>query len=958
MAELPSGTVTFLFTDIEGSTRLLQRLGDRYAEVLVEHHKLLRAAFQKVGGQEIDTQGDAFFVVFRRASDAVAATVAAQRAIAAHPWPEGTPVRVRMGLHTGEPILTTAGYIGLDVHRAARICSAGHGGQVLLSQTTRTLLGEDLPKGVSLRDLGKHRLKDLTTPEQIFQLVVSELPAEFPPLKTLNILPNNLPIQLTTFIGREREMVGIKQLLSTTHLLTLTGSGGCGKTRLALQVAADLLEEYPDGVWLVELAAISDPALVPQTVASALGICEQPGLPLLTLLTDHLQPKQLLLVLDNCEHLIEVSAHLVESLLHACPNLRILVTSRELLSVAGEVAWRVPPLSLPDPRAIPATESLTQYEAIRLFLERAAAALPTFTLTNQNARAVVQICQRLDGVPLAVELAAARVKVLSVEQIAMRLDDRFRLLTGGSRTALRRQQTLQATIDWSYKLLAEKERALLRRLSVFAGGCTLGAAEAVCADGEVNDSEILDLLSQLVDKSLVLKEEQGREARYRLLETIRQYGQERLIEAGEAVALRERHLDFFLKIAEQAQPQLEGPEAGVWLQQLEAERDNLRTALEWSKKGEGASHAGLRLAGALWRFWEVHGYFSEGRKWLEDMLAESGSVSAPWRAQAFYGAGSLALNQGDFERARALLSESLALYRGLGNKQGIASALNSLGKAAWDQGNHAEARSLYEESLAIRRELGDKVGIATLLRNLGSVARNQGDSASARTLFEESLAIFREVGSQRGIAFALGNLGIITAEQGNPGAARTLFEECLAIFRELGDKRGTAFALNNLGNVAWKQGNSAAARSLFEESLEIKRELGDKWGIANSLINLGNAAKSQGDLVSARSLYEESLAVWHQLGHKQGIADSLVALAGVAVAQEHLRRAAKLFGAAEALRHIFDLPLSPSERAEYDRTLAAARAGLGEEAFATAWDEGQAMTLEQIIAYALEKGSA
>jgi len=462
MPELPSGTVTFLFTDIEGSTRLLQQLGSRYADVLAEERSLLRAAFQERDGREIDTAGDGLFVAFGRATQAVSAAAAAQRSISTHPWPEGLQVHVRMGLHTGEAVFSAGGYVGLDVHRAARICSAGHGGQILLSQTTR-----DLPAGVSIRALGSHRLKDLQHPEVVFQVIIPDLPSDFPPLKSLDRLPNNLPIQLTSFIGREREMAEIKRMLSAARLLTLTGSGGCGKTRLALQVAADLVGEFPDGAWLVELAALSDPALVPQAVASVLGVREESGhlqmgevgsggLPgasvsrsILTRLLDYLQSKRMLIMLDNCEHLIGACATFSDTLLRACPNLKILATSREGLGIAGETAWRVPSLSLPDAQRLGSIEAstLTQYEAVRLFIDRAVAALPAFAVTNHNAPAVAQICHRLDGIPLAIELATARVKALPVEQIAKRLDDRFRLLTGGSRTALPRQQTLRATID-------------------------------------------------------------------------------------------------------------------------------------------------------------------------------------------------------------------------------------------------------------------------------------------------------------------------------------------------------------------------------------------------------------------------------------------------------------------------------------------------------------------------------
>ena len=614
MSPLPSGTVTVLFTDIEGSTLLLQRLGDAgYAHVFAEHRRLLRAAFEAGSGHEIETQGDGFLVAFQSARDAVLTALAAQRAITAHPWPDGGVLRVRVGLHTSEPVGGGGAYVGLGLHRAARICSAGWGGQILLSRTTADLLENDMPEGASLRDLGEHRLKDLQRPEKVFQLLHPDVPTDFPPLRSLDSLPNNLPRQLTSFIGREREMAEVRRLLSTTRLLTLTGSGGCGKTRLALQVAADLVEAFAEGVWFVDLAPLSDPALVPQTVAATLRVREEPGRPILITLSEYLQPRHLLLVLDNCEHLVGACAELAQALLRACPHLQILATSREPLRIGGETTWRVPSLSLPDLLRLPLVESLAEYEAVRLFTDRAEVVLPGFLVTDQNALAVAQVCHRLDGIPLAIELAATRVKVLPVHQIAARLDDRFRLLTGGSRTALPRQQTLRAVMDWSYILLSEKERTLLRRLSVFAGGWTLDAAEAVCSGNRIETVEVLDLLAQLVDRSLVAVDREDAEARYRLLDTVRQYAREKLQDSGEETEVHGRHREWFLDLAERTEPELLGPEQGVWLARLEAEHDNLRAALTWSQQEEEGGEAGLRLAGALGRFWWMRGHLTEGR---------------------------------------------------------------------------------------------------------------------------------------------------------------------------------------------------------------------------------------------------------------------------------------------------------------------------------------------------------
>ncbi len=706
MPSLPTGTVTFLFTDIEGSTTLLQRLGDRrYAEVLDEHQRILRDAFAKGNGQEIDTQGDAFLVAFSRARDAVATAVVAQRALTKHAWPDGASLRVRMGLHTGEPVGGTGGYVGLDVHRAARICSAGHGGQVLLSRTVADLAAFDLPPGVSLRDLGAHRLKDLREPEHLFQVLHPDIPTEFPSLKSLDVLLNNLPRQLTSFIGREKEMAEVRRLLSGASLVTLVGSGGAGKTRLALQVAADVVNDYPGGVWLAEFAPIADPALVPNAVASVLNVPEQPGRDMTETLVDFLRPKALLLLLDNCEHLLPACRALAAALLRKCPQVSILATSREGLGVPGEILWRVPSLTVPeDIRHLPPSEELVLYDAVRLFVDRAVASTPGFTVTNENAPAVAQVCQRLDGIPLAIELAAARVKVLAVDQIAARLGDRFRLLTGGSPSLLPRHQTLRGAIDWSYRLLSETEQVLLWRLSVFAGGWALDSAESVCAGGSVDAASILDLLTSLVDKSLVLAETHRGEARYRLLETVRQYARDRLVEAGEDAEVRTRHRTWCVALAERGAAELRGPRQRIWLERLEREHDNLGAALAWGRDDPGGADAMLRLAGALgpW-FWWFRGYWGEARRWLEEALNDRRDAPRTLLPVVYYCATYYAWRLGDHERAKMLAEEGLAVARDLGDKSNSAFLLSQLGIVAMLQKTYAEAGELFEESVRVAR---------------------------------------------------------------------------------------------------------------------------------------------------------------------------------------------------------------------------------------------------------------
>jgi predicted ATPase/class 3 adenylate cyclase len=987
--DLPSGIVTFLFTDIEGSTALLQHLGDRrYAEVLAEHRQILRAAFQAGGGHEIDTQGDAFLIAFGSALDAVATAVAAQRAIADHPWTEGAPIRVRMGVHTGEPTLAGSGYVGLDVHRAARIMSAGYGGQILLSQATHDLIAHDLPQGLTAQDLGEHRLKDLTRPEHIFQMVIPELTADFPPLKTLDIISNNLPIQLTTFIGREHEIEDVKRLLSKTRLLTLMGAGGAGKTRLAIQVAADLIEEFQKGVWLVELAPLADPTLVVQAVATTFQVREAAGRALLDLLVDYLQPKSLLLVLDNCEHLVAACAQLATALLRACPNVKILATSREALAIAGETTHQVPPLSRPDPRRLQSLEQLAQFEAVRLFVERAVHSQPRFALTDANAKAVAHICHRLDGIPLAIELAAARVRVLTPDQIGARLDDRFRLLTGGSRTGLLHHQTLRAAMDWSYDLLSEGERTLLRRLAVFAGGFHYDAVEAICTDGSVEALAVLDLLTYLVDKSLVVAEGLNGDIRYRLLETIRQYGLERLQESGEVAAVRGRHLDWYLGLAERAEPELQGPDQKGWLSQLEMEHDNLRAALEWAKMEERGAEAGLRLAGALHRFWAMRGYLSEGREWLEGAVSRSQGPSKA-RAKAIYGAGALGFVQGDYGRAEALCEQSLALYRELGDKFGIALSLNVLASLHMYRGDYGRAIALLEQSLALCRELDHRWLIAATLSTLARTLRPRGDYERAKALLEESLILWRQTGDKWGLARSLHSLGVVARLQGDFARARVLHEESLALYRELGHKVDLADALLSLGTVAQNQGDYARAIALYDESLVLSRESGYKFTAAVALLNLGNVHYYQGDGERARELveeakaelvalgakqqiavclvtlglvafargdgeraiafYRESLALYRGLGDRRGIAELLECLASVGAAAKQAEQAARLLGAAEALREATRAPLPLSDRPAYDRSVAAVRDVLPGEVFAVTWAQGRELSLEEAM---------
>jgi len=892
MAELPRGTVTFLFTDIEGSTRLLQELGDGYAEALVEHRRVLRRAFASHGGVEVDTQGDAFFVAFGNASGALAAAVEAQTALAA-----GGPIRVRIGIHTGEPAATEEGYVGIDVHRAARISAAGHGGQIVLSQSTRELVDS-----AALHDLGKHRLKDVG--ELRLYQVGDE---EFPSLKSLN--QTNLPPPPTPLVGRKRELADLLRMLrvENNRLITLSGSGGIGKTRLALEVAAELLPAFEDGAWFVDLSSVRDPTLVEPAIAAALGAAGE--------LADHLKDRELLLVLDNLEQVVAAAPN-IGRLVDVCSRLTVVATSREPLRLRAEIEYPVLPLA--------------EAPAVELFRQRAEAVAPDF---DGDFELLTQLCERLERMPLAIELAAARVRILSIEQLLSRLERRLRVLTGGPRDAPARQRTLRATIEWSHELLAEDEMRLFARLAVFAGGWTPEAAEEVCAAD-------LDTLQSLVEKGLA----QAEGGRFRMVETIREFALERLDDSAESEQLRRRHAAFYLALAEEAEPELTGAAQHIWLERLAADYENERAALEWHATIPGAAD-GLRLAGALVLFWFIRGFFRDGLYWLERMLdASKGDRTAP-RAGALWGAGFLHALVGDEERAETLLQQSLDLARSVGDNSRAARSLSVLGLLSFFQNDMRRALSLFEESAELAREADDLWCLADALGTLGSIYPLHGKVALAESVGSEALAIARRSGDRQGIRMALFGLSLTAARRGDLKTARTLGEEGLAVCRDIGDLWFVSYFLWVLATVATASGDYETARAQAQESLDVARkievslllvcaldamaavargegeddaaqtQLEEAEGIARGAAppvpdsyvaavfqGLGDLAAARGDVADARLRFEESLSLARGVGDSWQAARTLASQAALAEEQGELELANVLAREALALR--------------------------------------------------------
>jgi predicted ATPase/class 3 adenylate cyclase len=915
----PTGEVTFLFSDIEGSTVRWESSPDAMARALARHDELLRGVIEAHGGYVFKTMGDAFCAAFGRPREATAAALAAQRALFAEDFSGVDGLRVRMALHSGTCQERDGDYFGPTVNRVARLLATGHGGQVLLSHACAQFLQGDAPQ-FTLRDLGNHRLKDLSQPEYVYQLVSPDLPDTFPELLSLDHLSNNLPAQLTSFVGRDDVMAQVLTLLARHRLVTLVGTGGAGKTRCAIQVGAELLDDSGDGVWLAELAPISDTTLVTGAIARALNVQAAPNSPILDTLIGFLKRKRLLLILDNCEHVIEEARILAASILRACPGVRILVTSREALNIEGEVLYRIPSLAVPPKAELLSPQNILGFGASLLFSDRASSGNNRFALTDENALHVAEICRRLDGIPLAIELAAARVKVLTPKQIAQMLDERFRLLTGGDPTALPRQQTMRALIDWSFDLLSVQERALFRKLSIFAGGFTLEAVATVCSGSDMDEITILDLLSSLVDKSLLQAEQVESGMRYRFLESTRQYARERLDEHGEYAAVAQAHASAFLALAEQLRRSWETTPDRKWFAEIEPELENFRAALSWSLSGRGNVLLGQQLAGALHQAWWSLAS-AEGRRWVQIARDLSNDhTPLPVMAALDLAEAELAASLVQYAASRTACERALERYREIGDPMGIAYAQRCLGLALIFLGKIEQGEALLGPALSQARALGARRLTGVALQTLADARHSVGDVSEARRLHAEALANLQAVGAERTAANVCVNLGEAEFHGGNAQEALRWANEALTTHRAFNATRGVAFAQINMTAylTALERYDEArlSARAAIGVARDAQLQVGTAWAL-------------------------------------QHLAATVVLPANPKPAHEERNRAARLLGYADTRLRELRSSREFTEQQEYEKMLAALRAALDADEVAQLMREGSSWTEDHAVAEAM-----
>ncbi|MBV6478287.1 MAG: Photosystem I assembly protein Ycf3 [Ignavibacteria bacterium] len=985
---IPTGTITFLFTDIEGSTGLSQQFPDSIHDAIDRHNEILKNAFESHNGYIFEIVGDSFCCSFQKAEDAVKAGIKAQLDITNEKWKE-TFIKIRMGIHSGKAEWSNNKYSGyITLARTQRIMSAANGGQILLSEDVFRNMNDMFNKSMEFRDLGERRLKDLYQPMRLYQLNLPGLKSDFPPLKTLDARPNNLPSQLTNFIGRETELKQIKYLLKEFRLITLTGPGGSGKSRLALQTGADVIDEYSDGVWFMELAALSDPSRLLQIFMKTFNLMEQPDSDNFDIIADNLKEKEMLIILDNCEHLIDELARFADNILKVCSKLKIIATSREALSCHGEVTHRILSLETPDPREKLSPEILSQFEAVRLFIERAEAVRSDFKVDNENAAALAAICYQLDGIPLAIELAAARVKVLTLEKIHERLSDRFKLLTDGKRTALPRQQTLLALINWSYDLLSDKEKILWNRLSVFSGGWTLAAAEEICSDNILDKSDVLDILSSLVEKSIVIfKEEKDR---FDMLQTIRQYGEDKLILSNEYEKFSNNHLCYFLELSETENNKIRRADTESAMKVLEEESDNADRSILWSSKNQECEK-GMRLTAAMCRYWQIRSFLTEGINKIEFIIKSCSQLKNQLYAKLICQLGNFNRLKGENDAARNLIGESLKIRENLKDKDGIIDSLVRFGLLEYDQGNFDEALNYYMQSLDLYIELGSENGIAILKNNMGNIYSIKGEYEKAYVMYEESLLVRNKYGDKLGYAITLNNMGIISYERGDFQKAAVFLDESLTVRKQLGEKNGVALTLMNIGNLNYNQGkypeaidfyinskdvseevsdkscladayygmgktyietgDTDKALNYLTESLDLSKNLKSKALIAANLFSLGKIYFKNDDILQAKKSYKESAAIYFETGSKKDVSVLLIRIAELKLKEKHFCDSANLAGyiQKEYLENL-KIKFPVSEQQVFEKILNALSGNTSKEEIDKCLEKGKQFTVNEVAA--------
>ncbi len=994
MINAPSGLVTFLFTDIEGSTKIAQQYPGQMQGVLAEHDNIIRSAVESNNGIVFLHVGDGYCCAFADAADALHAAAHIQQSAQGRD-PDGVPLKIRIGIHTGNAEWSGERYMGyMTLARTSRIMSAAHGEQTLVSDETAKHSFDRITGNISLRDLGERRLKDLIQSLRLYELIVPGLRTDFPPIKALDLRPNNLPVQITGFIGREDEINSLKTVLSRTRLLTILGAGGAGKTRLSIQLAAEVMDDFPDGVWLVELAQIAEAGLLAQAVMQSLDLAESPDTSPKENLAGNLKDKRLLIILDNCEHIVDEVAELTEFLLMKSRQAKILATSREALRCEGEQTFLVLPLKFPDPADNVSPEMLIRYESVRLFIERALSVNRNFRVNDKNASALANICFQLDGIPLAIELAAAKIGVLSLEQINLRLDNRFQLLKGGRRTSLPRQQTLRAMIDWSYELMDLTGKKFWNRLSIFLNGCTIESAEAVCCADESECGVVIDHLTHLTDKSVVFVDDESQ--RFRMLETIRQYGEDKLKESGSYAETSRRHAEYFRDFVSSAEKEIRGEKGKEWIKAIEYENANIEKALKWSIDN-GNTVVANRIASSMGTYWQLRGLISEAAFWLSQTIKLEDKIPTPDLCKVLSHAGNFARIQGEYQKAGELLRESLEMSRQIGDINSASDTLNRLGIFEYDLGNFEESIRYYEQNLFLYRERGDKLGTARSLNNIGNAYCNMGDTAKGQELYEECLLLRREMGDRLGVAITLNNMGILLYEKGNYERALSVLEESLEIRTESGDKTGIAITLANLGHTYYNQGYYEEATEHYDKYKEILTKTGERFGIAESIYNFakvsiarneiaeaeelmnklhvltdelntesitvlthyaaGRLAFMKGDLDEADRFYKSSIQLYAKMGNYKDVDINLIRLAELLCKRLCFSEAATIMGYVK--KEYFEnkgvkLPLT--EQQAYDSTLSLLKNQTDHTEMEKRFSTGALMTADEVIKYSLSSG--